>query len=102
MTTASNRAFWSVALNRAVGKRPWIAVVLPAAWLLLSGAVGLLAARAWTLPSLPTNDRTVFPGPKPGEAARRPVPAQRGSAVIDLRESGRRIPRQAGDRPYRG
>ena len=105
MTTASNREFWSTAVNRAVGHRTWIAILAAAGWLLLTTVALLLAARTWSAPEAPVGDRTVTPEPNSDRAAAGPA-LPRGSraprapreTVIDLRSAAALIPRQAAER----
>jgi hypothetical protein len=123
VTTASNRVFWSTAVHRSVGHRPWIAILAAAGWLLLTTLAVLLAARAWSAPGPPPDNPTVSPEPNADKATALPtlpqkatglpvlpqaasgspalprrIPRAPSETVIDLRSAAALIPRQATDR----
>jgi hypothetical protein len=99
MTTASNREFWSIAVNRAVRHRTWIAILAAVGWLLLTTVALVLAARTWSAPDAPIGDRTVAPEPNSDRAAGVPTLPRAGrESIIDLRAAAALIPRQAAER----
>jgi hypothetical protein len=113
VTTVSNRVFWSTAAHRTTGHRRWIAILAATGWLLLTTLAVLLAAKAWSVPGAPADERTVSPEPNADKATGSPVlpraatgspalprrvPRAPSEAVIDLRSAAALIPRQAVDR----